>query len=58
MKWIYFFKEMKLLFWCMLCSQQAESGGSGIVARRVAGQAGSDEFVTKIPNNKVRRGVM
>ncbi|RYR55566.1 hypothetical protein Ahy_A06g030758 isoform B [Arachis hypogaea] len=32
---------------------EAESGGSGIVARRVAGQAGSDEFVMKIPNNKV-----
>ncbi|RDX58424.1 Far upstream element-binding protein 1, partial [Mucuna pruriens] len=31
----------------------AESGGSGIVARRLTGQAGSDEFVMKIPNNKV-----
>ena len=32
---------------------QAESGGSGIVTRRLTGQAGSDEFVMKIPNNKV-----
>ncbi|KAG4931505.1 hypothetical protein JHK84_048499 [Glycine max] len=32
---------------------EAETGGSGIVARRVAGQAGSDEYVSKIPNNKV-----
>lgn len=32
---------------------QAESGGSGIVTRRFTGQAGSDEFVMKIPNNKV-----
>ncbi|XP_057718647.1 uncharacterized protein LOC130933133 [Arachis stenosperma] len=31
---------------------EVESGVSGIVVRRVAGQAGSDEFV-KIPNNKV-----
>ncbi|KAG4962595.1 hypothetical protein JHK82_039285 [Glycine max] len=32
---------------------EAETGGSGIIARRVAGQAGSDEYVSKIPNNKV-----
>ncbi|TKY74916.1 Far upstream element-binding protein 1 [Spatholobus suberectus] len=32
---------------------EAESGGSGIVARRLTGQAGSDEFVMQIPNNKV-----
>ncbi|XP_047172169.1 far upstream element-binding protein 2-like [Vigna umbellata] len=32
---------------------EAESGGSGIVARRLTGQAGSDEFVMRIPNNKV-----
>lgn len=32
---------------------EAEAGGSGIVARRLTGQAGSDEFVMKIPNNKV-----
>ncbi|XP_004498916.1 uncharacterized protein [Cicer arietinum] len=32
---------------------EAESGGSGLVTRRVAGQGGSDEFVMKIPNNKV-----
>ncbi|KAG5018473.1 hypothetical protein JHK87_014328 [Glycine soja] len=32
---------------------EAESGGSGIVTRRFTGQAGSDEFVMKIPNNKV-----
>lgn len=35
---------------------QAESGGSGIVTRRFTGQAGSDEFVMKIPNNKVWKG--
>lgn len=34
---------------------QAEAGGSGIVARRLTGQAGSDHFVMKIPNNKVIR---
>ena len=32
---------------------QAETGGSGIVARRITGQAGSDNFVMRIPNNKV-----
>ncbi|OIV97682.1 hypothetical protein TanjilG_12439 [Lupinus angustifolius] len=32
---------------------EAESGGSGIVGRRLYGQAGSDEFSMKIPNNKV-----
>ncbi|GAB4854431.1 hypothetical protein Ancab_023014 [Ancistrocladus abbreviatus] len=32
---------------------EAEAGGSGIVSRRVTTQAGSDQFVTKIPNNKV-----
>ncbi|KAJ4708169.1 Far upstream element-binding protein like [Melia azedarach] len=32
---------------------EAEAGGSGIVARRLTGQAGSDHFVMKIPNNKV-----
>lgn len=37
---------------------QAESGGSGIVTRRLTGQAGSDEFVMKIPNNKVWKGDM
>ncbi|PON86161.1 Polyribonucleotide nucleotidyltransferase [Trema orientale] len=31
----------------------AESGGQGVVTRRVGGQAGSDQFVMKIPNNKV-----
>ncbi|KAL2346541.1 hypothetical protein Fmac_000541 [Flemingia macrophylla] len=30
-----------------------ESGGSGIIARRLTGQSGSDEFSMKIPNNKV-----
>lgn len=34
---------------------QAEAGGSGIVARRLTGQAGSDHFAMKIPNNKVIR---
>ncbi|KAL5769082.1 hypothetical protein ACOSP7_015639 [Xanthoceras sorbifolium] len=32
---------------------EAETGGSGIVARRITGQAGSDNFVMRIPNNKV-----
>ncbi|KAK7311417.1 hypothetical protein RJT34_09550 [Clitoria ternatea] len=32
---------------------EAETGGSGIVSRRLTGQSGSDEFVMKIPNNKV-----
>ncbi|KAK7283209.1 hypothetical protein RIF29_12586 [Crotalaria pallida] len=32
---------------------EAESGGSGIVAKRLTGQAGADEFSMKIPNNKV-----
>ncbi|XP_044463218.1 far upstream element-binding protein 3-like [Mangifera indica] len=32
---------------------EAETGGSGIVARRLTGQAGSDSFVMQIPNNKV-----
>ncbi|KAJ0090268.1 hypothetical protein Patl1_13004 [Pistacia atlantica] len=32
---------------------EAETGGSGIVARRLTGQAGSDSFVMRIPNNKV-----
>ncbi|XP_054818423.1 glutenin, high molecular weight subunit DX5 isoform X1 [Prosopis cineraria] len=32
---------------------EAEAGGSGIVARRLTGQAGSEQFVMKIPNNKV-----
>ncbi|XP_057427385.1 uncharacterized protein LOC130720716 [Lotus japonicus] len=32
---------------------EAESGGSGIVTRRIPGQAGADEFVMKVPNNKV-----
>ncbi|OIW03402.1 hypothetical protein TanjilG_11999 [Lupinus angustifolius] len=32
---------------------EAEAGGSGVVTRRLTGQAGSDEYVSKIPNNKV-----
>ncbi|PIN13248.1 K-homology type RNA binding protein [Handroanthus impetiginosus] len=33
---------------------EAEAGGSGIVSRRVAGQpSGAEQFVMKIPNNKV-----
>ncbi|KAL2346535.1 hypothetical protein Fmac_000535 [Flemingia macrophylla] len=32
---------------------EAESGSSGIIARRLTGQSGSDEFSMKIPNNKV-----
>ncbi|XP_061374852.1 uncharacterized protein LOC133317069 isoform X1 [Gastrolobium bilobum] len=32
---------------------EAESGGSGIVTRRLTGQSGADEFSMKIPNNKV-----
>lgn len=34
---------------------QAEAGGSGIVSRRLTGQAGSEQFVMKVPNNKVYR---
>lgn len=33
--------------------KQAESGGSGIVSRRLTGPSGSEQFVMKIPNNKV-----
>lgn len=32
---------------------QAEAGGSGIISKRVTGQTGADQFVMKIPNNKV-----
>ncbi|XP_050938399.1 uncharacterized protein LOC103487791 isoform X2 [Cucumis melo] len=32
---------------------EAESGGSGIVSRRLTGPSGSEQFVMKIPNNKV-----
>ncbi|KAK9273181.1 hypothetical protein L1049_017988 [Liquidambar formosana] len=32
---------------------EAESGGSGIVSRRLTGQTGSEQFVMKVPNNKV-----
>ncbi|GAU26967.1 hypothetical protein TSUD_06390 [Trifolium subterraneum] len=32
---------------------EAESGGNGLVTRRMGGQAGADEFSMKIPNNKV-----
>ncbi|XP_034683488.1 far upstream element-binding protein 2 [Vitis riparia] len=32
---------------------EAEAGGSGIVSRRLTGQAGSEQFVMKVPNNKV-----
>ncbi|GAB4837120.1 hypothetical protein Ancab_002031 [Ancistrocladus abbreviatus] len=32
---------------------EAEAGGSGIVTRRAAVHAGSDQFVMKVPNNKV-----
>ncbi|KAJ7958338.1 Far upstream element-binding protein like [Quillaja saponaria] len=32
---------------------EAESGGSGVVSRRLTGQAGSEQFVLRIPNNKV-----
>ncbi|XP_062101433.1 uncharacterized protein LOC133807239 [Humulus lupulus] len=31
----------------------AESGGQGMVTRRAGSQSGSDQFVMKIPNNKV-----
>lgn len=37
---------------------QAESGGSGIVSRRITGQTGSEQVVLKIPNNKVREVVL
>ncbi|OMO86582.1 hypothetical protein COLO4_21037 [Corchorus olitorius] len=32
---------------------EAEAGGSGIVSRRLTGQAGSEHFEMQIPNNKV-----
>jgi far upstream element-binding protein len=32
---------------------EAESGGNGLVTRRMGGQGGADEFSMKIPNNKV-----
>ncbi|KAI4316545.1 hypothetical protein L6164_024520 [Bauhinia variegata] len=32
---------------------EAETGGSAIVSRRLTGQAGSEQFVMQIPNNKV-----
>ncbi|KAK8597550.1 hypothetical protein V6N13_094953 [Hibiscus sabdariffa] len=32
---------------------EAEAGGSGMVSRRVTGQAGSEHFEMKIPSNKV-----
>ncbi|KAG7020646.1 Far upstream element-binding protein 2 [Cucurbita argyrosperma subsp. argyrosperma] len=32
---------------------EAESGGSGIVSQRLTGSSGSEQFVMKIPNNKV-----
>ncbi|KAI4337122.1 hypothetical protein L6164_015574 [Bauhinia variegata] len=32
---------------------EAETGGSAIVSRRLTGQTGSEQFVMKIPNNKV-----
>lgn len=37
--------------------KQAESGGSGIVSRRLTGPSGSEQFVMKIPNNKVLRNI-
>ncbi|XP_010527131.1 PREDICTED: far upstream element-binding protein 1 [Tarenaya hassleriana] len=33
--------------------QEAEAGGSGGVSRRMSGQAGSEQFVMTVPNNKV-----
>lgn len=37
-----------------LFSWQADAGGSGIVSRRLTGQqSGAEQFVMKIPNNKV-----
>ncbi|XP_010262211.1 PREDICTED: far upstream element-binding protein 1-like [Nelumbo nucifera] len=32
---------------------EAEAGGSGIVSRRVTGQPGTEQFIMKVPNNKV-----
>ncbi|XP_010267026.1 PREDICTED: far upstream element-binding protein 1-like [Nelumbo nucifera] len=32
---------------------EAEAGGSGIVSRRFAGQPGAEQFIMKVPNNKV-----
>ncbi|KAJ4952909.1 hypothetical protein NE237_029741 [Protea cynaroides] len=32
---------------------EAEAGGSGLVSRRLTGQPGTEQFVMKVPNNKV-----
>ncbi|XP_042511929.1 far upstream element-binding protein 2 isoform X2 [Macadamia integrifolia] len=32
---------------------EAEAGGSGVVSRRLSGQPGAEQFVMKVPNNKV-----
>ncbi|XP_043705828.1 far upstream element-binding protein 1-like isoform X2 [Telopea speciosissima] len=32
---------------------EAETGGSGIVSRRITGQPGAEQFIMKVPNNKV-----
>ena len=37
----------------VLCFEQAESGGQGVTSRRGGGQSGSEQFVMKVPNNKV-----
>lgn len=42
-----------ILFGYVRCSKQAESGGQGIASRRLSGPAGSEQFVMKVPNNKV-----
>jgi hypothetical protein len=48
---------MKQSFFCDVGCDflQAESGGNGLVTRRMGGQGGADEFSMKIPNNKVGR---
>lgn len=47
--------QSKIFFWVssFLFSRQAEIGGSGLVNRRVPGQQSGEQYVTKIPNNKV-----
>lgn len=38
---------------------QADSGGSGLVSRRLPGQqSGGEQFSLKVPNNKVRFSVV
>ena len=41
--------------YCLILLKQADAGGSGLVSSRKYGgvQAGGEQFVMKVPNNKV-----